>query len=348
MKKILFVLFPLALAACNEGGKGGIVHPLPDSTAVMKYKGGTITAKEINENPQVKAQFAQFEEQALETYKQGAQSVLLERLLKDEAAKQGVASPEALLQKMAAEPVVVSDDEAKAFIKARDLEKGIMDPRTGKKRKVTVEEIKAFLSNTQQREKQKNFLQGLLGQAEAMVVLEEPRVKIPSSGTGPSFGPANAKVVIQEFSDFQCPYCGKAKPTVTEIKKAYGDKIRFEFRHFPIDGHDNALPAAVAANCAHRQGKFWEMHDKFFDNQAALSKEDIVKTAKEIGLDMGKFQPCFDKQETLAEIQKDQQVAGEIGVNSTPTFFVNGKKMAGAMPFEQFKMVIESELRGGK
>ena len=113
------------------------------------------------------------------------------------------------------------------------------------------------------------------------------RVRVPLEG--PMKGPANAKVTIVEFSDFQCPFCGRVMPTLQQIEKNYGNDVRIVFIHNPLPFHPNAEPAAEAAIAADAQGKFWQMHDKLFANQQNLTRPDFEKYAQEIGLDMGKF-----------------------------------------------------------
>ena len=334
------------ISGCEQGaqssGKGGqVVHPLSDATPIIKFNGGTITAKDVNDL--VKPKLSSLEEEALEAYKRSAERALLTRLLGDEAKKQGLGSPEALMQKIAAD-AAVSDEQVKEFFKANNLSAGIPDPKTGKKRKVSMDEVKGYLTEQERQQKQQAFLQGLMAQAGASTVLEEPRTNIPNSDTAPFKGGAKAKVVINEFSDFQCPFCARGRTVVDQISKHYGDKVKIVFRNFPLDFHKDAMPAAIAAKCAQRDNKFWEMHDKFFDNQRELSAESINKVAKEIGVDMAKFENCVKNNETAKEVQEDMKVAESIGVNSTPTFFVNGKRVAGALPFEQFKSIIDAEL----
>ena len=332
------------IAGCENGKSGGkngqIVQPLSESTVIMKFNGGTITAKDVQDI--VKPKLKSMEEEGLEAYKRSAERALLTRLLTDEAKKQGVASPEALMQKIAAE-ATVSDEQVKEFFKTNNLAQGIPDPKTGKKRKVSMDELKGYLSEQERQQRQQAFLQSLMAQAGASTVLEEPRTNIAANDKSPFKGGANAKVVVYEFSDFECPFCARGRTVVDQINKAYGDKVKIVFRHFPLDFHKNAMPAAIASMCANREGKFWAMHDKFFDNQRALG-EDINKMAKEVGVDMAKFEACVKGSETAKEIQDDMKVAETIGVNSTPTFFVNGKRVAGALPFEQFKSLIDAEL----
>lgn len=161
----------------------------------------------------------------------------------------------------------------------------------------------------------------------------------------PSFGSPDAKVVIVEFGDFQCPFCRQAMPVVKEILKDYGDKVFFVYRDFPLESvHPQAVPAALAGECAHEQGKFWEMHDKIFENQEQLSVKNFKIWAIQIGLNSIQFGNCLDSSKYFAEVEQDLQAGIAAGVRATPTFFVNGQKIEGAISFTTFEQIILSEL----
>jgi protein-disulfide isomerase len=169
------------------------------------------------------------------------------------------------------------------------------------------------------------------------------RFRVPLDG--PAKGPANAKVNIVEFSDFQCPFCSRVVPTVEQILKQYPNDVRVFFRHNPLPFHPNAPLAAEAGVAAAAQGKFWEMHDKMFANQQNIQRADLDKYAGEIGLDTGKFKQALDSGAGKAKVQDDLKVAQQIGVQGTPNFYINGRNVQGAQPFEEFKKVIDDELQ---
>jgi protein-disulfide isomerase len=170
-----------------------------------------------------------------------------------------------------------------------------------------------------------------------------PRVEVAAKG--PSRGPDNATVTIVEFSDFQCPYCGRVLPTVEKLMKDYDGKVRLVFRHFPLSFHPNAAKAAEAGACAADQGKFWQMHDKMFGNQQKLAVEDLKSFAKDLGLDQGKFDKCLDSGEKAPLVSGDEKDGEQAGVSGTPAFFINGIFINGAVPYEQFKETVDRELK---
>ena len=162
----------------------------------------------------------------------------------------------------------------------------------------------------------------------------------------PAWGPEDATVTIEEFSDFQCPYCHRfATETLPKIKEAYGDQVRYIFRDYPLTAiHPFAQKAAEAGQCAHEQDVFWEFHDVLFDNQEALSLDDLKRYAGDVGADTGKFNDCLDSGKYSREVLLDLQEGRQSGVNGTPAFLINGMMLSGAQPFEQFQQVIDQAL----
>jgi protein-disulfide isomerase len=188
------------------------------------------------------------------------------------------------------------------------------------------------------------FLDGLKAKTAVAMTLEPPRERVADAGR-PARGPANARVEIIEFSDFQCPYCERAYPVVQQVLSTYGDRIHFVYRNYPLASHPNAEPAAEAAACAAEQGKFWEFHNRLFEHQDKLSDSDLKEHAVALGLDSGKFNTCLNTHKFQKDIAADVAAANDIGVTGTPAFFVNGRPLDGAQPFEAFKQVIDEELR---
>jgi protein-disulfide isomerase len=175
-----------------------------------------------------------------------------------------------------------------------------------------------------------------------------PQVRNVEPGDGPSLGPRNAKVTIVEWSDFQCPFCGKALPTLQEIERTYKNDVRVVWRNQPLSFHPNALPAAKAAMAAAKQGKFWQMHDLMFTNQQELSDAKYAEWAKKIGLNLARWKKDKESPQIAAAIDKDARYGLEVGADGTPTFFINGRLVAGALPFEAFKPAIDEQIAKAK
>lgn len=164
----------------------------------------------------------------------------------------------------------------------------------------------------------------------------------------PILGPEDAAITIIEFSDFECPYCRKWHSEVYgRLFEDYPDQVRLVFRDFPLDSiHANAIPSAEAANCAYEQGSFWEFHDKLFSMEMGLSPNAYQQYAQDLGLDLDAFDECVETRRYRDEVQSDYNYASQLGVRSTPTFFVNGIALVGAQPYEVFQQLIDQELAG--
>ena len=172
------------------------------------------------------------------------------------------------------------------------------------------------------------------------------RYTIDTKGS-PATGRDDAKVVIVEFSDFQCPFCARVSPTMKQIQEEYGDEVRIVFKHLPLQMHSRAAAAHSAAEAAHRQGKFWEMHDRIFANQGSMSPETYAEYAREIGLDMGRFGKDVASADVKKKVDGDAAEAARLGVTGTPAFFINGRFLSGARPFDSFKEMIDAERSEG-
>ncbi|WP_242396229.1 DsbA family protein [Anaeromyxobacter oryzisoli] len=160
----------------------------------------------------------------------------------------------------------------------------------------------------------------------------------------PTRGPRDAKLTVVLFSDFQCPFCGRVEPSLKQLESAFPGQVRIVWKHQPLPFHSNAMPAALAAEAAREQGKFWPMHDRLFGNQSALSPDDLASAARAIGLDMRRYQAAVDQRTGAARIAEDQKLAAQVGAQGTPTMFFNCRQVVGARPFEQLQAVAREEL----
>ncbi len=161
----------------------------------------------------------------------------------------------------------------------------------------------------------------------------------------PDWGIEDAKLVIVEFGDFQCPYCLQSYPIIKRLQEEYQNQIKFIYRDFPnIAAHPDSINAALAADCAYEQNQYWPYQDKIFDNQNNLSLENLKLLAAQIGLNLSQFNDCLDNKKYITEIQDDMQAGLKLGVNGTPTFYINGIKVPGVIPYDTFKLIIDKSL----
>ncbi len=162
-------------------------------------------------------------------------------------------------------------------------------------------------------------------------------------GVSPVKGATNQRVTIVEFSDFECPYCKQVQSVLGQIIESYGRTVRLVFKHLPLEGHRNSLPAARAAYCAAEQGRFWQFHDAVFA-AGNLSPPLFEQIASDLGLGLPKFQDCVASERSRAAVIKDIEAARLLRIESTPSFVVNGKVIKGALSFAEFQRIIEQEL----
>ena len=176
------------------------------------------------------------------------------------------------------------------------------------------------------------------------VLLDPPRQEIELTAADRSKGPDDAPVVIVEFSDFECPYCGRATATLAALMDRYPDRIRFVYKDFPLPNHPNAFKAAEAGHCAHEQDRFWEYHDRLFAMQDALDVESLKTYADELGLDTGAFNACLDDGRHAESVDREMAAGRSYGATSTPTLFINGRPVLGALPLDAFDRIVREEL----
>jgi protein-disulfide isomerase len=260
-----------------------------------------------------------------------------DKLIEIEAKARGVATTALIDQEITSKIQPVTDADVTAWYNAN----------SARVKGATLDQVRAPIRNllTQERTSAvyQRFVDQLKEKTPVRILLEAPRRKIATTDS-PSQGPASAPIELVEFSDFQCPFCYRAHPIVKQVLSTYGNKVRFVYRNYPLPNHPNAFPAAEAAQCANEQGQFWPYHDRLFADQSKLNDADLKASAAALGLDAGRFNACLDSHKYKARIDADMQAGIEAGVDGTPAFFINGRMLSGAQPYEQFKRVIDEEL----
>jgi protein-disulfide isomerase len=339
-----------ALAACSSGASKSTQPASAQKTTavdpgaqVAVIDGRTITFGDLDKKVGAKVRQAEIEylTKVYELRKDALDNLINEELVGAEAKKTGKTDKEWFQEYFKNTPAP-SDAETKAFY----------DENVAQMRGQPFEEMKPRIADYLKQQKAADGVRKLIealrqthGVKVSLAAPDLPRIEVEAKG--PVRGNPAAKVTIVAFSDFQCPYCSKVVPTLEKVMKEYDGKVKLVFRNFPLDFHPMAAKAAEAGACAADQGKFWEMHDKMFGNQQKLAVPDLKETAKGLGLDMGKFEKCLDGGEKKALVDTDAKAGGEVGVQGTPAFFINGIFLNGAMPYENFKETIDRELSKG-
>ncbi|MFN7940892.1 MAG: thioredoxin domain-containing protein [Thermoanaerobaculia bacterium] len=303
---------------------------------VAEFQGQKITRRELEDS--MAGGLADLDRQRQKLLEDGLNMILGDRLIQIEAKARGI-DPQTLVQTEVAGKVSgVSDDEVGMFYAQNRSKFG------GRPKEVVAGQIKQYLGQQQLAQAQQAYLEALKKKYGVRIGLEPLRYS-PSTADSPTRGPESAPVTIVEFSDFQCPFCSRLIPILDEMRHDFGDKIRLVFRQYPLkEIHPLATKAAEAALCAKEQGKFWEMHDALYANQQKLAVEDLKATAAALGLDAPAFAICLDEGRMSAAVASSVFEGRRLGLNSTPSLFVNGRLLAGLPPKEDLVKLIEEEL----
>ena len=204
--------------------------------------------------------------------------------------------------------------------------------------------IAQHLQDVQRRQRHQTLIAELRQAASIRMLLQPPIAEVAIDGA-PTRGPENAPVTLVEFSDFQCPYCGRVQPVLQKIRETYKDQVKLVYKDFPLPQiHPQAPKAAEAARCAREQDKYWDYHDRLFQDAKDLTPDKLKRYAADLQLDTAAFGACLDSGKYAAAVRQDMAQGAELGVNSTPSFFVNGRFLSGAQPFSAFQALINEVL----
>jgi protein-disulfide isomerase len=263
-------------------------------------------------------------------------------LLAREAEKRGLSVNALVAQEVDARVTPPSAEEVNAEVSARIQKK----PMQGE----ALEELRASVDATKRTQRRAaqyaKYVAMLRDQARIVVRLpDEPALRMVVATAGePALGPPDAPVVIVEFGDFQCPFCRAAQSTLKTLRERYGDRLRFVHRDFPVDTHPAARRAAEAARCAGEQNAFWSFHDAAYAAPLTGGDAELTAIARRLSLDTSAFTTCLESKRHVTTVQRGVLDGKAAGVSGTPTFFINGRPLVGAVPLEEFQAAIEREL----
>ncbi len=257
-------------------------------------------------------------------------------MLDAEAGKRGVSVEALLAAEIDGKLTTPSEAEAQA------LYEQFKDQMDGASFDMMKPRILEHLSQEKRGTRQRDFFAELKKTYGAKLLLEPPRIAVDA--TGPARGPADAKITVLIYSDFECPFCARAEPTLAKVRETYGKDVKFVFRHYPLPFHAAARPAAAATACANEQGLFWQLHDHLFETGELGADAMRTFLGQQSGFDGAKFDECLSAGRGEAVVAADMASAGLVQVDSTPHFFINGVRLSGAQPFEAFAAIIDTEL----
>ncbi|HEV8429230.1 MAG TPA: thioredoxin domain-containing protein [Pyrinomonadaceae bacterium] len=304
-------------------------------TVLARVGDKEITQKQVDDS--VAAQIYPMQQQLYAVRKAALENLVTRRILESEASARGVPVEE-LRKQLTTGEIKVTGAQVEEAYKQNASFFASMSPDEARER------LRLDLENQARMKHYRAGLEALRKKWTVSIDFSLPVfVSELDDGVSPAKGPANARVTIVEFSDFECPFCKQVQTTLNQIIESYGKDVRLVFKHFPLEGHRNSLPAARAAYCAAEQERFWQFHDALFTRRD-LSPPAIEQIASELGLGLPKFQACFKSEQSRAAIVKDLEAARLFRIDSTPSFLVNGKLIKGALSFTDFQKIIEQEL----
>ena len=300
---------------------------------VAVVNGRTITQKELDDS--VASRILPLQQQLYALRKVALDNLISKLLLETEAQKRKL-SVEELRRTLMDGPITVTREQVEAAYQQNSSYFATMSPDEAKER------LRLDLENKIRMKYYRVALEKLRGTSSLTLNLSPPSTDLDDGS--PTIGPKDAHVTIVEFLDFECPFCKSVQPVLKQVMSTYENQLRFVFKHLPLEGHQNSVLAAKAAYCAGAQDRFWQYHDALLSTSEVTSSS-VSKLAIDLGLNLERFQVCLASNESNSAITRDVESARRLGIESTPSFVINGKVFVGATSFDRFQQIIESELQ---
>jgi protein-disulfide isomerase len=338
------------VAGCGSPSNPGDAHAgrkdasATSSDVVATWEGGEVTMADLE--AEIGARLVTMEQeyqlQRYELLSRALDGAVDDALLEAEAESRKLADVRALLSQEIEEKITLpTDGEVEAFYTE-------VQPQL---RGAKLEEVRSMLVAELMQRKMADRYEAYIAELREKKGVEASlpypdlaRVEIEVVDTDPVKGAKDAPITIVQYAEYQCYYCNKVSPTLDALLDDYEGKVRLVFKDFPLENHQRAMPAAVAARCAGEQDKYWEMNRILLANQQALRDSDFDQYAKQLGLDGEQFTKCLSSGVHEPRIREAFASGQQVGVQATPTFYVNGVLVSGAQPYDRFKDVIEREL----
>ena len=329
------LLAAMSIAAVQQNSKVVATVNGENITEQQLMQGAAADLSKLDANrPQPQAAY---DRARLEVLWKSLTSIIDNKLLTLEAAKNHMTREELLNAEVESNVGTPSPEEVEQFYEANKAQ--IPIPKAE-----ALPQVRQYMIDSSRRRYQDILAANMRRNFKVVTFLDPLRTDVATAGY-PSRGPSNAPVTIIEFADFECPFCGGFYPTLKLVEKNYADRVRLVYRQFPLTNmHPNAQKAAEASLCANDQRKFWDFYDSLFSDQSRLDVPSLKQRAQTLGLNVPAFNTCLDSGSQAAAIQKDRDDARKIGVNSTPTVFINGR-LLGGRSYAEVQEVIEDELQ---
>ena len=304
-------------------------------TVLASVNGHPITLKQVDES--MATQIYPLQQQLYAIRKAALENLVTAKILQSEAAARGISIEELRRQLTLGEINVARAQIDEAYAQNKSFFAS-MSPDEARER------LRLDLENQARMKYYRTGLEALRKKWTVELSFNAPEFVLDlDDGVSPAKGPTKPAVTIVEFSDFECPFCSEVQNTLKQVMQTYGKDVRLVFKHMPLEGHRNSLPAARAAYCAAEQDRFWQFHDALFASRN-LSPALFEEIANDLGLGLPKFRACLDSEHSRTAIVKDIETARLFRIESTPSFIINGKLIKGAVSFADFQKIIEREL----
>jgi protein-disulfide isomerase len=331
----------LLAASCARGPEASASAAAAPAAAhgnkVAEVAGEPVTLAQVDEK--AAGRLARVRDDEYEARRTALEEIIAERLL-EKAARERHLTREALLKAEVQDKVSApTEPELRAIFESN---RSRLPP--GTTFAAVREQIVASLRGRALAEREASFYEELRGKAAVTVTLEQPRATVAVPADAPTYGPADAPVTIVEFLDYQCPFCHRVQPLIDELMARYPGKLRFVSRDFLLD-KPRSLATARAARCASEQGKFWDYHRNLLTQPGDFGDGDLRARATRLGLDGGRFDTCVATGRYDAQIRASSEQGHDLGVSGTPAFFINGRRVSGVRPIEQYAEIIDAELK---
>jgi len=322
----------VALVACAQPSQE---DNSSENRVAARFGDTVITVDEVEEK--AGGQLIGLYQQVYQVKEQTLRSMIFDTLVEQAAAAEGISREDYLTREIVEKIPAPSEAQIQQILTQYKTQ--LPPDETQARQQVTT-----FLKQQAGQQVEANLTARLFDAAGVEILLDPPRVKPVVEARNPSQGPADAPVVLIEYTDFQCPYCERAQGTIVAVRERYGDSVVHVFKNLPLPMHPQATLAAEAALCAADQGKFWEFHDWLFANKNNISNDTLNAEAAALSLDVPAFTECVDTRVHKEDVEADAKEAGSFGIRGTPGFVINGRILTGAQPLDAFIAVIDDEL----
>lgn len=328
---VLLKLSRFAFAAGFLLTATGVVFAQNDQSVVAEVGGVKVTLGELEQEESAKLLSAHY--QYYQAQSKALEDLVDKKLIEQKAKSENLTVDQLIDRDIKSKVNDPTEDQMKVYYEGLETEQpyeAVRDKILEKIRQLRTDKVRAA------------YVKELRAETPVTIALAPPKAKV-DVGEAQVLGPKSAKVVLVEFADYECPYCQRVAPDVKKLKEEYGDRIAFTYKDFPLPNHSRAEKAAEAARCANKQNKFWEFHDELFHSKE-LDVDQLKAQARALQLDSMQFDKCLDSGEQATAVAKDKKEGLRLGISGTPSFFVNGHYLSGALDYAGLREVIEQQL----